>query len=157
MLGMPGLLQVLLKALCNVIFDAKYRQQIPSMPTLKTFADALASRPLQSNVTHLLQALNLLFQHAPGSSWAEGLHDSGLFVYLIQTIKEEKISTVHILEYIHLLSRIVIVDPHSFINLMAATASKSNQAEALLWADILEHWLTKVLLLFYTCSTSNDD
>lgn len=72
------------------------------------------------------------------------MHLSGLFKYIIQTITAEKMTTLVLLEHIHVLARIAVVDQQAFLNLMAATAADTNQPESVLWADVLEHWITKV-------------
>lgn len=43
------------------------------------------------NVKDMAVMLGLVIQLAPSSCWAEPLHNSGLFSYIVKTLEEDKV------------------------------------------------------------------
>jgi hypothetical protein len=47
-------------------------------------------------------------------------------------------------EYIYVFARIVVSDPHIFLQLMAATAASQSKAESVLYDALLDQWWNTV-------------
>ncbi|KAI0068814.1 ARM repeat-containing protein [Artomyces pyxidatus] len=97
---------------------------------------------LPANVKHLLIALEILFQMAHPSAYAEALHLSGLFASFMKTLTDEndKGDALILTHHILIMARIAVVDRQSFVQLISATAISQNISENSLWETLLDQW-----------------
>lgn len=85
--------------------------------------------------------LNLAVQCAPSSIWAQAMHQSGLFAYLLLELINEKtkIPTTTLVEHVLLFARMMLSDAAVFSQLMNATAGPEfNRQETRLYEGLLD-------------------
>ncbi|KAA1466319.1 ARM repeat-containing protein [Dentipellis sp. KUC8613] len=95
---------------------------------------------LPTNVKDILIGLELLFQLAPPSAYAEALHVTGLFASLIKTIVEDKADTTILTHHIYIMARMAVADKTIFLQLMSATSNSQGVPETQLWEGLLDQW-----------------
>ncbi|EMD40680.1 hypothetical protein CERSUDRAFT_111258 [Gelatoporia subvermispora B] len=101
------------------------------------------TQALPVNIKGLLVALQLIVQVAPAQLWGEPLHLSGLFGHIVQTLMDDKASTMILTEDVYVLARIAIANNAIFLNLISATAASKNTAESQIWEGVLDQWWTR--------------
>ncbi|KAF9076797.1 ran binding protein 11 [Rhodocollybia butyracea] len=85
--------------------------QVYAITLLGVFLTIVKSQTvLQSNKKDALSALNLLVQMTPPVLWAEAMHQSGLFPYLLDIYIIDKVDTQLLCELENLFSRIALAD-----------------------------------------------
>ncbi|KAI0693596.1 ARM repeat-containing protein [Cytidiella melzeri] len=98
---------------------------------------------VQLNVKDMAITIQLCVQLAPSSTWGEALYVSDLFAYVVTALKEDKIATELLTEYVYMLARIALADKDMFLQLVSAMASTTQTKEAELWEAILDQWWTR--------------
>ncbi|TFY83956.1 hypothetical protein EWM64_g62 [Hericium alpestre] len=121
------------------LLDAVQVVQTYSHDLFPAFLRAMG-QALSANVTDILIALELLFQLAPPSTYAEALHASGLFTSLMKTIGNDEADTIHLTHHIFILARIALADRNIFLQLMTVTATVHATPESQLWEGLLDQW-----------------
>ncbi|KAI0030712.1 ARM repeat-containing protein [Vararia minispora EC-137] len=110
-----------------------------AVPVFSAYVVALGNA-VAANVRDLLNSLELLFQLADPSTYAQALHSSGLFAWLVKGLIEDKLDTLTLTVVVYVHARIVIASRENYVNLMAATAQNTMTPEAELWAGVLDQW-----------------
>ncbi|KAL0067569.1 hypothetical protein AAF712_005284 [Marasmius tenuissimus] len=111
----------------------------------KAFLSIHTRNAMQENQKGALIALQLLIQRTAQTSalWVEPLHTSGLFPYLLNTLIENEIDTLILLEVVYLFSRIAMADRQGFMQLMAAAAPLLKISEDKAYELLLDQWWAK--------------
>jgi len=68
------------------ILDAATILQNAAAPLFQAYRTAFSNKLLEANTRQLVQSLTLLFSMSPANIWAEPLHTSGLFPFLLKTL-----------------------------------------------------------------------
>ncbi|KZW04127.1 ARM repeat-containing protein [Exidia glandulosa HHB12029] len=108
---------------------------------LCTAVRALLPQAMAPNSKDALLMLNAAVQSAPSAVWAEAMHRSGLFAYLLQELISEKtkVPVTTLVEHVLLFARMLICDPGVFVHLMNATAGPEfNRQETRLYEGLLD-------------------
>lgn len=134
--------------------------QNAAMQLFTTCVSTMKNAIITVNVKNLLAAINLLVQITPSSLWGGPMHETGFFAQVLVNLIEGKVrfitmvpandsrakaSTLVLTEEIHLLARMIIADPHMYLQLTAATAIKQNVEESWLYNQLLDQWWNKVV------------
>ncbi|THH33687.1 hypothetical protein EUX98_g583 [Antrodiella citrinella] len=102
------------------------------------------SQSLAVTIQGMLSALNLLLQiTGTYTVWAEPIHTSGLFAHLVKDLAEEKLPSVVLTHFVHVLSRIAIADNRLFVHLMSLVPTVVNMTERQAWDEVLLQWWTR--------------
>ncbi|KAF9268117.1 ARM repeat-containing protein [Marasmius fiardii PR-910] len=117
--------------------------ELCSADIFKAFLSIYTRKAMQENQKGTLIALQLLIQTTQPSLWAEPLHLSGLFPYLLHLLIENETDTLVQLEVVYLFARIAMADRHSFLNLMAAAAPVLEYSEEKAYERFLDQWWAK--------------
>ena len=119
-------------------------------------AYAKALQGSETNKGDVLESLQLLIQLVPAQAWAEHMHNSGLFNWLIKTLMDDKAPTVILTRIVTLFSRLAINNAALLTQLIAASAASMNTPELELWTGMLDQWWRRVspLLRYFTLTRS---
>ncbi|KAJ8523493.1 hypothetical protein ONZ45_g125 [Pleurotus djamor] len=109
----------------------------------QAFAQALQSGGIAANIKQMIIALEFIIQLTPPSLWAESMHVSGLFTYLISKINDPETGSIILTELIYLFARMILADRQMFAQLMSASASAKNVPENTLYEGLLDQWWSK--------------
>lgn len=93
---------------------------------------------LASNIQELVVTLQLLVQLTPAQLWADLMHNSGLFAYIVKVVMEDEERTSLLTEYVCLLARMAISDPVVLNQLVSATATATQRPESEIWMGIMD-------------------
>lgn len=110
------------------------------------FGSALFSayaKALQDSTTNkddMLENVQLLVQLVPAQAWAEHMHNSGLFSWMLKSLLDDKASTLILTKIVSLFSRIAINNATIFSQLVTASASPLGSPEMELWTALLDQW-----------------
>lgn len=127
-----------------ILLDAPMILQVCNHQLLSAYLAAFKSRAVAPlNASDMLKTLEILVQTSPSSLWGDALHSSGLFEHILDTLVEEKVPTSLLTEIICLLSRISIVDPQVFIQLISAASASKNFKEDYLYNAVFDQWFSK--------------
>ena len=115
-------------------------------------AYAKALQGSETNKGDVLESLQLLIQLVPAQTWAEHMHNSGLFNWLIKTLMDDKAPTAILTRIVTLFSRLAINNAALLTQLIAASAASMNTPELELWTGMLDQWWRRVspLLRYFT-------
>ncbi|KAG6830842.1 hypothetical protein H0H92_014494 [Tricholoma furcatifolium] len=127
-----------------LLLDASGILQVCGVQLFTAMLVAFKSDSIMStNATELMRALNLLLQVSPSNLWAEALHSSGLFGYLLTTLIEGEASTLLLTEHVLFLSRVAVVDSGALLKLIAATGETHRLKEDYLYDNMFDQWFGK--------------
>jgi hypothetical protein len=102
-------------------------------PICLTLAKALgASKTNTSSIRRLLFTLSLLVRTTPLSTLAPQLLDSGIFQHILTALEDDKASGLILAAYLEILSRIAMIDPNIFLQLVAHTGAGEKPLEVVL-------------------------
>ncbi|KAL0949404.1 hypothetical protein HGRIS_009466 [Hohenbuehelia grisea] len=104
------------------------------------FLAAYKSGPVTINIKDMTIALNTLVQLAPAQLWAEGMHASGLFSYLLTYLLDGEKSGILATQLIYLFARMLLSDAQIVMQLLSATAVAQNKPEKELLDGLLDQW-----------------
>ena len=80
------------------------------------------SKPNSDSTRRLLATLSLLVRTAPLSNLALQLLDASIFHSIITALEDDKASGIILASYLEIFSRIAIIDPHIFLQMVAEVA-----------------------------------
>ena len=100
----------------------------------------------------MLENVQLLVQLVPAQAWAEHMHNSGLFSWMLKSLLDDKASTLILTKIVSLFSRIAINNATIFSQLVTASASPLGSPEMELWTALLDQWWRRVSLCFILVS-----
>ncbi|EEB98277.1 hypothetical protein MPER_02244, partial [Moniliophthora perniciosa FA553] len=135
----------LLGSLLNImqsyfILNGEQILQLCAVDLFKAFLSIFTRKALRENQKGALVALHLLIQTTPSSLWAEPLHVSGLFPYLLNNLTENETDAIILSHEIYLFSRIVMSDPHAFAQLGDAAAPQLKLTEVKAYDLLMGSW-----------------
>ncbi|WVQ94582.1 hypothetical protein IAU59_001662 [Kwoniella sp. CBS 9459] len=147
---LPGLLNMLgenmdllpkLLALLDsyVLLDAPGITETYGELLVTTLAKALtASKPNSDAVSRILLSLSLIIRTAPLDKFAPLLLHSGIFQHITTALEDDKASGLILAAYLDILSRIAMINPSIFLQMVAESARMQNRDDAKLLEEVLD-------------------
>ena len=80
-------------------------------------------------VRRILTTLSLLIRTAPLPPLAQHLLDSGIFQHILTALEDDKASGLILASYLDILSRIAMIDPNIFLQMIAESARRASKSE----------------------------
>ncbi|WRT65380.1 uncharacterized protein IL334_002323 [Kwoniella shivajii] len=104
-----------------------------------TFAKALTtSKQNAEAVNRILVTVSLLVRAAPLAQLAPLLLHSGIFQHIITALEDDKASGLILAAYLDILSRLAMLDPVTFLQMVAESARLQNRDSAKLLEEVLD-------------------
>ncbi|KAK7695434.1 hypothetical protein QCA50_000070 [Cerrena zonata] len=88
----------------------------------------------------MMSVLELLAQLAPPHVYAEAIHQSGLFAFIVKALYDDEAQAGLMTMYIYFLARVAIADKQVFQQLVSLAAPAINMSETLVWEGIMSQW-----------------
>ncbi|KAF8341568.1 ran binding protein 11 [Cantharellus anzutake] len=149
---LPGAVQLLgenLDLLGSILSIIESYLLLDAASVLKSSAAELHSAYLQSvksangvNVKDVIDIINIMIQVAPSGLWAEAMHSSGLFDYMLNSVVRDKGNDRLLIEEFHVFARIIIQDVTIFLRLVDAAQARTN-GNIDLFDKLLDQWWRK--------------
>ncbi|WWD08730.1 hypothetical protein V865_006843 [Kwoniella europaea PYCC6329] len=122
-----------------LLLDASGITQAYGEAITSTFAKALTtSKPNAEAVSRILVTVSLLIRTAPLAQLAPLLLHSGIFQHITTALEDDKASGLILAAYLEILSRIAILDPRIFLQLVAESARMQNRDGQKLLDEVLD-------------------
>nr|XP_019050076.1 hypothetical protein I302_00497 [Kwoniella bestiolae CBS 10118]OCF29006.1 hypothetical protein I302_00497 [Kwoniella bestiolae CBS 10118] len=122
-----------------LLLDATGITQAYGEAITSTFAKALAtSKPNAEAVSRILSTISLLVRTAPLAQLAPLLLHSGIFQHITTALEDDKASGLILAAYLEILSRIAMLDPRIFLQLVAESARMQNRDGVKLLDEVLD-------------------
>ncbi|KAK6907036.1 hypothetical protein I203_101025 [Kwoniella mangroviensis CBS 8507] len=122
-----------------LLLDASGITQTYGEAITSTFAKALTtSKPNAEAVSRILVTVSLLIRTAPLAQLAPLLLHSGIFQHITTALEDDKASGLILAAYLEILSRIAILDPRIFLQLVAESARMQNRDGQKLLDEVLD-------------------
>nr|XP_018264314.1 uncharacterized protein I303_02479 [Kwoniella dejecticola CBS 10117]OBR86472.1 hypothetical protein I303_02479 [Kwoniella dejecticola CBS 10117] len=104
-----------------------------------TFARALTtSKPNAEAISRILVTVTLLVRTAPLSQLAPLLLHSGIFQHIATALEDDKASGLILAAYLEILSRIAMLDPNIFLQMVAESARSQHKEGAKVLEEVLD-------------------
>ncbi|OCF32339.1 hypothetical protein I316_06007 [Kwoniella heveanensis BCC8398] len=104
-----------------------------------TLAKALtASKPNSDAISRILLSLSLLIRTAPLDKFAPLLLHSGIFQHITTALEDDKASGLILAAYLDILSRIAMINPNIFLQMVSESARMQNREDAKLLEEVLD-------------------
>ncbi|OCF78224.1 hypothetical protein I204_00161 [Kwoniella mangroviensis CBS 8886] len=122
-----------------LLLDASGITQTYGEAITSTFAKALTtSKPNAEAVSRILVTVSLLIRTAPLAQLAPLLLHSGIFQHITTALEDDEASGLILAAYLEILSRIAILDPRIFLQLVAESARMQNRDGQKLLDEVLD-------------------
>ncbi|WWC98998.1 hypothetical protein V866_005892 [Kwoniella sp. B9012] len=122
-----------------LLLDASGITQAYGEAITSTFAKALTtSKPNAEAVSRILVTVSLLIRTAPLAQLAPLLLHSGIFQHITTALEDDKASGLILAAYLEILSRIAILDPRIFLQLVAESARMQSRDGQKLLDEVLD-------------------
>ncbi|WWC68913.1 uncharacterized protein I206_102849 [Kwoniella pini CBS 10737] len=122
-----------------LLLDAAGITQTYGEAITTTFAKALStSKPNAEAVNRILVTVTLLIRAAPLSQLAPLLLHSGIFQHITTALEDDKASGLILAAYLEILSRIAMLDPNIFLQMVAESARMQSKEGAKLLEEVLD-------------------
>ncbi|WVF67040.1 hypothetical protein IAT40_001783 [Kwoniella sp. CBS 6097] len=104
-----------------------------------TLAKALtASKPNSDAIGRILLSLSLIIRTAPLDKFAPLLLHSSIFQHITTALEDDKASGIILAAYLHVLSRIAMINPTVFLQMVAESARMQDREDAKLLDEVLD-------------------
>ena len=104
-----------------------------------TLAKAMTTSKQNSDSTRrILTTLSLLVRTAPLSHLAHSLIDASIFQNIIAALEDDKASGQILAAYLEVLSRIALIDPHVFLQMVTETALRQGRDGTKVLDEVLD-------------------
>ncbi|WWC87587.1 uncharacterized protein L201_002477 [Kwoniella dendrophila CBS 6074] len=122
-----------------LLLDAAGIIQSHGQPITATFAKALtASKPNADAIQRILNTVALLVRTAPLTDLAPLLLHSGIFQHITTALEDDKASGMILAAYLEILSRIAMLNPTLFLQLLSESAKMQNRDGLKLLDEVLD-------------------
>ncbi|KAI0092637.1 armadillo-type protein [Irpex rosettiformis] len=125
-----------------ILLDAPRMLQFYAIDFFRALVTAM-DQAISLNVKDMAITLQFALQLAPSNLWGEALHVSGLFSHIVKALKDDKLSTEVLTEYVYVLARVAACDKNMFLQLVSAMSTTTQIKESELWEAILDQWWTR--------------
>nr|XP_031857373.1 uncharacterized protein CI109_007237 [Kwoniella shandongensis]KAA5524445.1 hypothetical protein CI109_007237 [Kwoniella shandongensis] len=122
-----------------ILLDAAGITQTYGDAITSTLAKALLTSKANSNsIKRLLQTISLLVRTAPLNQLATLLLSAGIFQHITIALEDDKASGQILAAYLEILSRIAMVDPNGFLQMVGESARRQSKDGSKLLEEVLD-------------------